>query len=118
MVIAGGVMIGLGIPLVSGRIGRNRLYGFRTSKTLRDDQIWYPVNALSGIWLIWAGMLSLLIGALLLIFRNRNDAAELVLLIGVPALLICLLLGIYRGWKLASAIDQRLYDEESADRPQ
>jgi hypothetical protein len=36
------------IPLVIGMIPRNRLYGFRTRKTLSEDGIWYPVNRLAG----------------------------------------------------------------------
>ena len=116
MTVAGLVLIGTGVPLVAGKIGRNRLYGYRIRSTLRDDRIWYPVNALSGIWLIWAGMLSLVIGILLLIFRNREDAAQLVLLIGVPALLICLVMGVWRGWKLAAAIDAQLHAEESEEQ--
>lgn len=36
------------VPLVAGLIPRNRLYGFRTKKTLSDDQIWYRVNRLAG----------------------------------------------------------------------
>jgi len=112
LIVAGLVMIGLGRPLVAGKVGRNRLYGYRIAATLRDDRIWYPVNALSGIWLIWAGFLSLAIGVLLVIFRNNEDAATLVVLIGVPSLIICLIVGVYRGWKLARAIDATLAAEE------
>jgi len=38
----------LAVPLVFGLIPRNRLYGFRTKKTLSDDAIWYRVNRLAG----------------------------------------------------------------------
>ena len=112
LIAVGLVMIALGRPLVAGRVGRNSLYGYRIAATLRDDRVWYPVNALSGIWLIWAGFLSLAIGLLLLIFRNNEDAAQLVLLFGVPALIVCLIAGIYRGWKLAVAIDAAIAAEE------
>jgi uncharacterized membrane protein len=113
LVVAGLVLIGTGVPLVAGKIGRNRLYGYRINSTLADDRVWYPVNALSGIWLIWAGLLSLMIGVLLIIFRNRDDAAQLVLMIGVPSLLICVVMGVWRGWKLAAAIDAQLHAEEN-----
>jgi uncharacterized membrane protein len=36
------------VPLVLGVIPRNRLYGFRTKKTLADDGIWYRVNRFAG----------------------------------------------------------------------
>lgn len=112
LVVAGLAMIGLGVPLVAGKIGRNRLYGYRTAATLSDDRVWYPVNALSGIWLIWAGLLALAIGCLLLIFRSNDDAAELVLVLGVPSLILCLIVGVYRGWKLATAIDRELSEDD------
>jgi uncharacterized membrane protein len=38
----------LSIPLAIGVIPRNRLYGFRTRRTLADDAVWYPVNRLAG----------------------------------------------------------------------
>jgi hypothetical protein len=37
------------VPLVLGVIPRNRLYGFRTTKTLSDDGVWYRVNRLAGV---------------------------------------------------------------------
>lgn len=116
MAVAGLAFIGIGVPLLAGKIGRNRVYGYRIKSTLRDDRVWYPVNALSGIWLIWAGVLSLLIGALLVIFRNREGAAQVVIAIGLPAMLVCLAIGIYRGWKLASAIDEQLHAEDERVR--
>ncbi|HEX7680588.1 MAG TPA: SdpI family protein [Thermoanaerobaculia bacterium] len=36
------------VPLVLGLIPPNRLYGFRTAKTLSDEGIWYRVNRLAG----------------------------------------------------------------------
>ncbi len=118
MIVGGLAFIAVGVPLVLGRIGRNRIYGYRSPRTLRDDRIWYPVNAMSGLWLIWGGLLSLVIGVLLVLLRNREDAVKLVIGIGVPALLICIGVGIYRGWKLARLIDEQLYEEERSDRPE
>lgn len=101
-----------GVQMARGRIARNPLIGYRTRRTLGDEQIWYPVNAMSGIWMVWAGALSAVIGLLLLIFSGNESAQRLVLGIGVPALVICLILGIYRGWRLASAIDAELHRRE------
>ena len=38
----------LSIPLTLGLIPRNRLYGFRTRRTLADDAAWYRVNRFAG----------------------------------------------------------------------
>jgi len=42
------------LPLVLGLIPRNRLYGFRTKKTLSDDGIWYQVNRFAGVAILIA----------------------------------------------------------------
>lgn len=39
----------LSIPLAIGAIPRNRLYGFRTRRTLANDTVWYRVNRFAGI---------------------------------------------------------------------
>jgi uncharacterized membrane protein len=44
------------VPLVLGMIPPNRLYGFRTKKTLSDDEIWYRVNRLAGFAVMIAGV--------------------------------------------------------------
>lgn len=107
--LAGALFVLLGLPLVRGRVPRNGFYGYRIPSTMHDDRIWYPVNTLMGLWLIWAGSLAAVIGLLLLLLRNRDDAARLVLAIGIPALVICLGIGIYRGWRLARAIDAEIH---------
>lgn len=112
----GVLFIALGLPLARGRVSRNAFYGYRTRTTRRDDRIWYPVNAMTGIWLIWAGVLAAVIGLLLLVLHNNIDAQRLVLGIGVPALIICLVLGIYRGWSLARAIDAEIDRQERLER--
>jgi hypothetical protein len=112
LTILGIVFVVIGVPLARGRIRRNYLYGYRIRTTMRDDRIWYPVNALMGLWLIWAGSLAAIIGLLLLLLRNRDDAARLVLGLGVSALILCLAMGIYRGWRLARAIDEQIHRNE------
>jgi uncharacterized membrane protein len=42
------------IPLVLGLVPPNALYGFRTSKTLTDDNVWYRSNRFGG----WALLIS------------------------------------------------------------
>jgi hypothetical protein len=38
----------IAIPLIFHKIPRNRVYGFRTLKTLSSDEIWYDANAYFG----------------------------------------------------------------------
>jgi hypothetical protein len=44
------------IPLVLGVIPPNRLYGFRTKKTLSDANVWYRVNRFAGIVIMLASV--------------------------------------------------------------
>jgi uncharacterized membrane protein YjgN (DUF898 family) len=43
-VVVGLIFLGVCIPLVQRKIGRNALYGFRTRETLASDKAWYTVN--------------------------------------------------------------------------
>ena len=43
-ILAGILCLGLCIPLVQRKIGRNGLYWFRTPRTLASDEAWYAVN--------------------------------------------------------------------------
>ncbi len=53
----------LAIPLILRGVPPNIWYGFRTSKTLSDQRIWYEANATSGRYLLVASMMSLALGA-------------------------------------------------------
>jgi SdpI/YfhL protein family len=43
-VVVGLIFLGLCIPLLQCKVGRNAAYGFRTRKTLASDKAWYAVN--------------------------------------------------------------------------
>jgi hypothetical protein len=49
----------LSIPLVLGRIPKNRLYGIRTRKTLSDERLWYAVNRLGGRLIVASSLIYL-----------------------------------------------------------
>ena len=53
--IAGFVLFAVGVPFLRGWIPRNRLSGFRTSKTLSNDRVWYEANRVAGRDLMIAG---------------------------------------------------------------
>ena len=54
--IAGFVLFAVGVPFLRGWIPRNRLSGFRTSKTLSNDRVWYEANRVAGRNLMIAGV--------------------------------------------------------------
>lgn len=76
------VLSAASVPLALGKVGPNRLYGFRTPRTRADERVWYPVNRMFGrrmlatnivigaiAMLAWVGMIgtgTMLLSALLL----------------------------------------------------
>src|SRR5690348_8836412 len=80
--IVGVLFIVLGIPLKQGAVPPNRWYGFRTRKTLSDEEIWYEINRVTGIDMIRAGGVILATSLVMLAFRNwiSPDTAVMILL--------------------------------------
>lgn len=54
-VVVGLTNVALGVPLARGRVGPNRIYGFRTRKTFSSEAIWYRANRVLDIDLVVAG---------------------------------------------------------------
>lgn len=54
--IVGITFIVIAIPGILGRVPPNRWYGFRVSKTLSDERIWYAANRVMGIDMLLAGL--------------------------------------------------------------
>jgi|SRR5215510_14872065 len=69
-VIVGVIYIGLGIPLLLGRIPPNAWYGCRTQKTLSSEEIWYPVNRVTGRYMIISGVAVILSAFVVFIFSQ------------------------------------------------
>ncbi|MDE2127360.1 MAG: SdpI family protein [Armatimonadetes bacterium] len=59
-VMTGMLFMVASVPLIQGRIPRNRLYGFRVPKTMSSDAIWYAANAYSGKMFFLAGAVTTL----------------------------------------------------------
>lgn len=49
----------LAIPLMRGKVKPNSWYGFRVSATLDNPDVWYPVNAVAGKWLLVLGAINM-----------------------------------------------------------
>ena len=61
LLMVSAVVFVLCIPLVLKLVPPNRLYGFRTRKTLSSPEIWYPANVFSGYALMLAAAVTVLI---------------------------------------------------------
>ncbi len=71
----------LGIPLVSRLVPPNRLYGFRTTKTLSRPDIWYPANLFAGYALMLAAAISALVISCAPALSEMEDAAIIAALV-------------------------------------
>ena len=91
-VVVGLIFLGVLMPLVKRKIGRNALYGFRTPRTLASDKAWYAVNygaAKTGVYMS-IGMV--IFGIVLALspstMSDHMEDAVLIAGIGAPGLFI------------------------------
>ncbi|MEZ4318449.1 MAG: SdpI family protein [Myxococcota bacterium] len=42
------LMLLVSVPLAAQVVPPNRLYGFRTPRTVKDERVWYPTNKVAG----------------------------------------------------------------------
>jgi uncharacterized membrane protein len=52
----GFLFIGISIPLILEKVPPNSWYGFRVTKTLSNERIWYAANRVAGFDLMLAGI--------------------------------------------------------------
>ena len=97
LLLAGeGLLIALlGIPLLRRKVKPNRLYGFRTPKTLGNETIWYEANAYAGRLMCIVGLVMAALDVVLwLLIRtgtlclHKDGLALLLLAIAVIPLLV------------------------------
>ena len=79
--VGGAILIGISIPLILGRVGPNRWYGFRVRRTLEDPKVWYPVNSYSAWRLLGVGVAEI-VAATALYFVPDLDVAVYASIVG------------------------------------
>lgn len=81
------LLMGLAIPLIRRRVRPNGFYGFRTPATLRNEALWYEVNARTGTDLYRVGVVTLILTAIYLVdlisLQTFAAAASACLTVGV-----------------------------------
>jgi SdpI/YfhL protein family len=71
MEVLGPALVLVSIPLLFRWVPRNCLYGFRVAATLRDDTVWYDVNARGARHLLILG--SVMIASEFVLPRSLRD---------------------------------------------
>jgi SdpI/YfhL protein family len=93
------LIIGLAIPLVRGRIGRNGWYGIRLPESFRSDEAWYAINRFGAKRMIaWA--IPLIFVGLVSVFLPLQQHARLAMFLGF-APLIFILVPALQAWRFA-----------------
>jgi uncharacterized membrane protein len=70
-ILLGIITILISIPLLYNAIGPNRLYGFRTRKTLSSPDLWYKANRYAARELVAAGMVIITLAIVTLLIHLR-----------------------------------------------
>ncbi len=99
--LAGACMVGSGFPLALQKIGPNRWYGFRVSRTLADPSTWYEVNRVVGRDLVVSGLV-VLVASLLVAWLRADDRIRLPVgsITGGIVLTCLLVVGVHGYWVL------------------
>lgn len=86
-VISGLLMVAVAIPFINRKVKPNGWYGFRTSKTLQHEDLWYEVNAHTGRLLLWSGIATVVASIILYPFDLGEDVyvslVTLVMFVGI-----------------------------------
>lgn len=77
-VAIGLLFVGLSVPLIRRRVKPNHLYGFRTPKTMSNEQIWYDANVYAGRTLLWAGIVFIVVVVIYFVLRTNFIAYNIV----------------------------------------
>ena len=102
----GAILIAIGVPLIQGRVGPNRLYGFRVRQTLENPSIWYPANAYSGRRLLGVGVAEI-VAASALYFVPNIDVALYGSLVG-GVVLAGLIVGLAQSMRYLHKLTNRI----------
>jgi hypothetical protein len=96
----------LAVPLALKLVPPNRIYGFRTAKTLASRDLWYRVNRIAGLTLILAAVAVMCVFvAVPQLASGRSFSGVLVLI--VPVVSALLVTGVYARKVRPGATDGR-----------
>ena len=110
-ILTGLLLIGLAIPLMLGKIKPNHWYGFRIRLTLDNPDIWYPVNAWTGRWLLIIGLATVVATPVGLLLPDEllSGYSLLIALFLVVSVLLLLVFGV----RYAKSLHRELEDMAS-----
>lgn len=81
----------LALPMAFGKVPPNRIYGFRTSKTLSSPNIWYQANRVAGRWLMAVSLVTICFNAAVSSMHPDAPLENLIIIMGSADLIALLL---------------------------
>jgi len=97
--VAGLLGLGLAIPLIRGRVRRNRLYGVRFPQSFRSEEAWFAINRYGGKRLaLWS--VPLILVGLASFFLPLQSHPRLTWVLGFGPL-VFILIPILQTWRFA-----------------
>src|SRR4051794_40975364 len=102
--LAGLLCIGLAIPLVRGRVGRNAFYGVRFPQSFESDEAWFAINRFGGKRLA-AWSVPLILVGLVSFFLPLKSHPGVTLVLGF-APLVFILIPVLQSWRFARRISK------------
>jgi len=103
--ICGLICIGLSIPLIRGRVGRNAVYGVRFPQSFESDEAWFAINRFGGKRLaVWSIPLTLV--GIVSFFLPLKSHPGLTLVLGF-APLVFIVIPVFQSWRFAQRMTKR-----------
>ena len=81
--LAGILFCALAIPLIKGKVKLNSWYGIRTLQAMQNENIWYRVNAIMGIYLFLLGTIICSLSLYFVYFPLEEDYKMVYSLLGL-----------------------------------
>ena len=95
--VMGLVVAGIGIPLAQRRIKPNSWYGVRFGRIMKDEELWYAVNAYVGRWLLVLGLLTTVLALVLAAIPGISILKYTFVVLGIVA--VGTLLATFFSWR-------------------
>jgi uncharacterized membrane protein len=99
-----GILLALvSLPMIGNKVKPNRIYGFRTRRTISNPEVWYAANHYAGIHLFVAGICIALLAVLLALLPGINLLSYTT--INVVAMMVILIVAVIRSLIFVNSLD-------------
>lgn len=102
--ITGLILALVSLPMMANKIKPNRLYGFRTRRTLENPEVWYKANEFAGKQLFVAGIFTSLVAIGFAFIPGLDLTAYSIA--SMAAIVAALIIAIIRSMSYLKSLDE------------